>query len=233
LGSRGVSGGETLLFAAYFCSTSPSMRLGLVACRPTPTNEALAAAELGELRWEPMTPHGALELLRRGDVALGRLDVVPTLDGTDDGLWLSARSLRLASRSSRVGGSSVQRSGSPRPESGGRTSPSAASAERSRSRGGTPPRWPSRPPGRSAPRSSVSIFCPTRAVAGSSPSSTAPSSSRATTRLARRLRGDCVRRRARGLRTGRVRCSRRDCRARLSGRGVRSARCYTLARAAA
>jgi [lysine-biosynthesis-protein LysW]---L-2-aminoadipate ligase len=63
------------------------MRLSLVACRPTPTNEALAAADLGELRWEPMTPHGALELLRPGDVALGRLDVLPTLDGVDDGLW--------------------------------------------------------------------------------------------------------------------------------------------------
>ena len=63
------------------------MRFGLIACRPTPTNDALAAAELGDLRWEPMTPHVALERLRAGDVALGRLDVLPTLDGVDDGLW--------------------------------------------------------------------------------------------------------------------------------------------------
>jgi [lysine-biosynthesis-protein LysW]---L-2-aminoadipate ligase len=63
------------------------MRFGLIACRPTPTNEALSAVELGDARWEPMTPHDALELLRPGDVALGRLDVLPTLDGIDEGLW--------------------------------------------------------------------------------------------------------------------------------------------------
>jgi RimK family alpha-L-glutamate ligase len=40
-----------------------------------------------DARWEPMTPHEALEVLRPGDVALGRLDVLPTLDGMDDGLW--------------------------------------------------------------------------------------------------------------------------------------------------
>jgi RimK family alpha-L-glutamate ligase len=34
-----------------------------------------------------MTPQRALELLRPGDAALGRLDVLPTLDGVDDGLW--------------------------------------------------------------------------------------------------------------------------------------------------
>jgi RimK family alpha-L-glutamate ligase len=63
------------------------MRFGLIACRPTPTNQALAAVELGDARWEPMTPHDALALLRPGDVALGRLDVLPTLDGMDEGLW--------------------------------------------------------------------------------------------------------------------------------------------------
>jgi RimK family alpha-L-glutamate ligase len=63
------------------------MRFALIACRPTPTNAALAAVELGDARWEPMTPQRALEELRAGDAALGRLDVLPTLDGMDDGLW--------------------------------------------------------------------------------------------------------------------------------------------------
>jgi RimK family alpha-L-glutamate ligase len=63
------------------------MRLALIACRPTPTNEALAAVRSSAVRWEPMTPHEALEVLRPGDVALGRLDVLPTLDGMDDGVW--------------------------------------------------------------------------------------------------------------------------------------------------
>lgn len=63
------------------------MRLALVSMRPTTTNEALSAVrhELG--RWEPMTPEHALRSLRPGDVALGRLDVLPTLDGIDDGVW--------------------------------------------------------------------------------------------------------------------------------------------------
>jgi RimK family alpha-L-glutamate ligase len=63
------------------------MRFALIACRPTSTNEALAAVQSGHVRWEPMTPHEALDMLRPGDVALGRLDVLPTLDGMDDGVW--------------------------------------------------------------------------------------------------------------------------------------------------
>ena len=34
-----------------------------------------------------MTPKQALERLGPGDAVLGRLDVLPTLDGMDDGLW--------------------------------------------------------------------------------------------------------------------------------------------------
>ena len=63
------------------------MRLALIACRPTPTNEALVRATSADLSWETLTPHDALATLRPGDVALGRLDVLPTLDGIDDGLW--------------------------------------------------------------------------------------------------------------------------------------------------
>lgn len=60
------------------------MRFALIACRPTPTNAALAEAA----SWETLTPKRALDVLRPGDVALGRLDVLPTLDGMDEGLWV-------------------------------------------------------------------------------------------------------------------------------------------------
>lgn len=63
------------------------MRLALVSVRPTATNEQLASARPEYGRWEPMTPEEALAALRPGDVALGRLDVLPTVDGIDDGLW--------------------------------------------------------------------------------------------------------------------------------------------------
>jgi [lysine-biosynthesis-protein LysW]---L-2-aminoadipate ligase len=63
------------------------MRFALITCRPTPTNDALAARSSADAVWEQMTPKQALELLGPGDAALGRLDVLPTLDGMDDGLW--------------------------------------------------------------------------------------------------------------------------------------------------
>lgn len=63
------------------------MRHALIALRTTPTNESIARAECGGARWELMTPEEALGTLRPGDVALGRLDVLPTLDGIDDGVW--------------------------------------------------------------------------------------------------------------------------------------------------
>lgn len=64
---------------------SARVRCALVALRTTSTNESLAAADGG--RWEPMTPEEALDRLRPGDAALGRLDVLPTIDGIDDGMW--------------------------------------------------------------------------------------------------------------------------------------------------
>lgn len=75
------------------------VRFGLIANRPTPTSRALCCALLDDARWEEMTPHAALETLRAGDGALGRLDVLPTLDGVDDGLWalgaLAARGVHV------------------------------------------------------------------------------------------------------------------------------------------
>jgi RimK family alpha-L-glutamate ligase len=76
------------------------MRFALIAQRETPTNEALAATRLEDVVWEPMSPELALQVLRAGDAALGRLDVLPTLDGVDHGLWalgaLAARGVAVA-----------------------------------------------------------------------------------------------------------------------------------------
>lgn len=63
------------------------MRLALIARRTTPTNEALAGPSVDGLRWEPMAPEQALAEFGPGDAALGRLDVLPTLEGVDDGAW--------------------------------------------------------------------------------------------------------------------------------------------------
>ena len=74
---------------------SDGMRFALVALRSTPTNESLVLADAGGEHWEPMTPEEALSRLRPGDAALGRLDVLPSLDGIDDGMWaLSALQAR-------------------------------------------------------------------------------------------------------------------------------------------
>ena len=64
-----------------------TMKLALVARRETETNRALAAAAPAGLECEVLSPERALLELGPGDAALCRLDVLPTLDGVDDGLW--------------------------------------------------------------------------------------------------------------------------------------------------
>ena len=63
------------------------MRFALIARETTPTNDSIAGAIVEGVRWELMSPEEALQTLRPGDAALGRLDVLPTLDGIDDGMW--------------------------------------------------------------------------------------------------------------------------------------------------
>ena len=63
------------------------MKLALVARQETSTNRALVAAAASELDCELLTPEQALLRLGLGDAAICRLDVLPTLDGVDDGLW--------------------------------------------------------------------------------------------------------------------------------------------------
>jgi [lysine-biosynthesis-protein LysW]---L-2-aminoadipate ligase len=66
---------------------SDRMLVALVSREPTPTTLGLASARPCRAELVPMTPFEALRRLGPGDAALGRLDVRPTLDGVDDGLW--------------------------------------------------------------------------------------------------------------------------------------------------
>ena len=78
------------------------MLLALVAHRATETNVALAAAAPRGTDFRILAPEQALDVLTASDAALGRLDVLPSLDGVDDGLWalgsLAARGVRTLNR---------------------------------------------------------------------------------------------------------------------------------------
>ncbi len=63
------------------------MVFALVARRDSETNRALTAAAPRGLECVVLTPEQSLLRLGCGDAALCRLDVLPTLDGVDDGLW--------------------------------------------------------------------------------------------------------------------------------------------------
>jgi RimK family alpha-L-glutamate ligase len=80
------------------------MRFALVAQRHSETNLRLVAARCRGVEWSCLTPSEALRTLAPGEVAVGRLDVLPTLDGVDDGLWslgeLAAAGVRVLNRPS-------------------------------------------------------------------------------------------------------------------------------------
>ncbi len=73
------------------------MRFGIVATKENRTNSCLAKA--GGDGWICVTPDEAVRQLGAGDVALGRMDVLPGLDGVDGGLRtlgeLEARGVRV------------------------------------------------------------------------------------------------------------------------------------------
>ena len=63
------------------------VRIAVIAQTPTFANEALVRVGCHGADWSLLTPAEALETLSPGDCAIGRIDVLPTLDGVDDGLW--------------------------------------------------------------------------------------------------------------------------------------------------
>src|SRR5919201_1519758 len=78
------------------------MRFAVIAQRPTPTNVALAGCLVPGVDSLLLTPAQALVRLEPGDVALGRLDVLHSLDGIEPGAWaveaLERRGCRLLTR---------------------------------------------------------------------------------------------------------------------------------------
>ena len=78
------------------------MLLAFVAGRRTPTNVALAAAAPSWVDARILTPGRAATVLGMCDAAVGRLDVLETLDGVEDGIWalgtLAAKGVRVLNR---------------------------------------------------------------------------------------------------------------------------------------
>jgi RimK family alpha-L-glutamate ligase len=75
------------------------MRIAVIAHRASATNRGLARAAWGRGQASLLTPVEADQLLRPGDAALARLDVLETLDGIEPGLLelecLATRGIRL------------------------------------------------------------------------------------------------------------------------------------------
>ena len=63
------------------------MRIVLVAHRESETNLRLVEAAPRDIAFEMLSPTRAIGSLEPGDAALARLDVLPTIDGIEPGLW--------------------------------------------------------------------------------------------------------------------------------------------------
>jgi [lysine-biosynthesis-protein LysW]---L-2-aminoadipate ligase len=78
------------------------MRFALVAHRHNETNLRLVEAAPPGVDFEIVPPTGTLGLLGPGDAALARLDVLPSLDGIEPGIWevgrLEAEGVRVLNR---------------------------------------------------------------------------------------------------------------------------------------
>ena len=84
------------------CWHKELMQLAIITQRATETNLALAAAAPRGVSFCLYSPEQAVAQLQHGDAALGRLDVLSTLDGVEDGLWalgsLAAGGIRTLNR---------------------------------------------------------------------------------------------------------------------------------------
>src|SRR5256714_15266978 len=78
------------------------MKFAVVAQRSTPTNLALASCVVPGVESLLLTPAQAVTRLEPGDIALGRLDVLHSLDGVEPGTWafdaLAGSGCRLLNR---------------------------------------------------------------------------------------------------------------------------------------